>query len=714
MSLWGFFKQCCLAGTLILIMVGSTLADVPAAITYQGRLTDDTGQPVADGNYQVTFAIYDVAVAGSSLWAETQTISTTDGLFTVLLGSVNPITGSLFDGSTRFLGLTIEGGSELLPRTVMVSVPFAFQAAQSDSSDAMTDGAIDLNDIGPNGAANGQVMKWNGSAWAVADDISGGAGWSWSDSSSYGPDTVGTAAGLTLPLVLAGNSNDYIFQITNNGTGQGLVSYNLGPGSQNRALYGRAENGTSSNQGVYGHAEADGGVKIGLNGLARGTGSNSGSYAIAENGEFNYGVSGIARGPVTNYGGEFKADDGTFNVGVFGRALGPGTNMGVRGQVAGGEYNYAISGKIIDAGLSAYNYGLYSSVEGAGFNYGVYAEALGGSTNWAGYFEGDVNISGNSVMGGNLLLKRLSPDNPIFEFDTENHRLKFYEFGSDEDRRLMEFSAFTGGDIKLYYQADTSKAITQLSAGPNGGEITVRDQNGNTRIFFRGNHSDISNNDRVILHEGSVDDVELMNEPGIAQARNSSCFTITATAAMEDVVVVTIDIPAPGYINLTGHGLVEVSGTVGANRIKAQIDETAGGAALNGFYTRIGLGAYVSDASTAFCDFDLNCHRVYYKSAAGTYTFRLEAVKESSFTAKICFATLTATYFSTSYGTVASAAGGHTETGQQADIDVPTAEMSLSSETIDLREQELQVREARRQELESQLQQLNDAENNNR
>lgn len=703
MNFRSIFRQIGLASMVVLLSAISVSAEVPTTINYQGLLTDDTGQPVADGDYSVTFTIYDSLIAGNSVWTETRSVSTVDGLFTVFLGSVNPFSDTVFNGTTRYLGMSIEAGPDLVPRTAIVSVPYAMRAAQSDSSAAVADGSIDLNDIGQNGASSGQIIKWNGSVWNVADDISGGAGWNWSDSSSYGPDTVGTAAGLKLPLTLSGNSSSYIFDITNNGTGYGLVSYSLGSGSQNRGLYGHAENGTSYNDGVYGRAEGDVGIKIGLNGHARGAGTNSGSYALAENGDFNYAFSGVARGPATNYGGEFKADSGTFNVGVFGRALGPGTNTGAKGIAGGGDYNYAVHSRIFDEGLSAYNYGLYTTVEGAGYNYGVYANAFGGHINWAGYFEGDVNIVGDGFVGGNLLIKRQAPDNPVFEFDTENHRMKFYEFGSDEDRRLMEFSAFTGGQIRLYYQADTANDLTFLNAGPNGGEITVRDQNGDTRIFFRGNHSDISNNDRVILHEGSVDDVELMNEPGIAQAKGYNCFTITSTASMEDVLTVTIDIPAPGYIRLDAHGLVELSGTVNSHRIKAQIDETAGGSATNGYYTRIGLGGYVSASASAFSDFDMNCHRVYYKDAAGSYTFRLEALKESSYLAKICFATLTATYIPTSYGTVAAVANGLDDTFGQGDINTPTGDLDLSSETIDLRDQELREREARRTELELQL-----------
>ena len=152
--------------------------------------------------------------------------------------------------------------------------------------------------------------------------------------------------------------------------------------------------------------------------------------------------------------------------------------------------------------------------------------------------------------------------------------------------------------------------------------------------------------------------------------------------------------------------MVELSGTTNAHRIKAQIDETEGGSPLNGYYSRVGLGGYVSAASSAFSDFDLNCQRTYYKDSAGTFTFRMEATKESDYSAKICFATLTATYFPTSYGTVAAVAQGSGGMSPAPDVDTPTSGLSRPGTTVDLREREIEVREARKTELQAELNRL--------
>jgi len=60
----------------------------------------------------------------------------------------------------------------------------------------------------------------------------------------------------------------------------------------------------------------------------------------------------------------------------------------------GGTKSYAFSGTASNA--SSENYGIRVSSSGSGAtNYGVYASASGGSTNYAGFFEGNVHVTGN-------------------------------------------------------------------------------------------------------------------------------------------------------------------------------------------------------------------------------------------------------------------------------------------------------------------------------
>jgi hypothetical protein len=123
----------CLTMVLILCM-GIVSGDVPQMITYQGLLTDDTGSPVSDGDYGLTFRILDAETAGNQLWVETQVaVPVQGGLFKVYLGSVNPITLS-FD-APYWLEIQVGSGSPQSPRIRLTSMPYSFAAQAADQVD---------------------------------------------------------------------------------------------------------------------------------------------------------------------------------------------------------------------------------------------------------------------------------------------------------------------------------------------------------------------------------------------------------------------------------------------------------------------------------------------------------------------------------------------------------------------------------------------------
>ncbi|MFQ5794658.1 MAG: hypothetical protein ACE5JP_06370, partial [Candidatus Bipolaricaulia bacterium] len=92
---------------------------VPEMINYQGRLTDSSGIPLS-GTFSMIFKLYDVASGGTALWTETQDVVVTNGLFNVLLGSVNSLSASLFTGAT-YLGVQVDSDPEMTPRQQIVS-----------------------------------------------------------------------------------------------------------------------------------------------------------------------------------------------------------------------------------------------------------------------------------------------------------------------------------------------------------------------------------------------------------------------------------------------------------------------------------------------------------------------------------------------------------------------------------------------------------------
>lgn len=108
---------------------GNGSASVPRLINYQGTLTDPaTGNPVPNGQYQMTFSIYSSDIGGNPLWQETQQVTVQNGVFNVLLGSQNPLDVGIFQSSIRYLGVKVGTDNEMTPRQRLASVPYAFQA----------------------------------------------------------------------------------------------------------------------------------------------------------------------------------------------------------------------------------------------------------------------------------------------------------------------------------------------------------------------------------------------------------------------------------------------------------------------------------------------------------------------------------------------------------------------------------------------------------
>ena len=123
---------------------------VPATMSYQGVLLDAGGAPQT-GNVDLTFRIFDALSAGTLLYKQSLTnVPLVDGVFAVTLGPnglatdtpANPLTTSFSSavagdlaatGTTRFLEVTV-GASGALPRTQILTVPYALEAAHALSA----------------------------------------------------------------------------------------------------------------------------------------------------------------------------------------------------------------------------------------------------------------------------------------------------------------------------------------------------------------------------------------------------------------------------------------------------------------------------------------------------------------------------------------------------------------------------------------------------
>ncbi len=103
-----------------------------STIAYQGRLADSDGTPLTQ-TLNMSFRLYGVATGGTPLWTEQWTgsngVQVSDGLFNVMLGSLDPIPQSIITGNdSLFLGITVDTDDEMSPRVQLGSVPYATQA----------------------------------------------------------------------------------------------------------------------------------------------------------------------------------------------------------------------------------------------------------------------------------------------------------------------------------------------------------------------------------------------------------------------------------------------------------------------------------------------------------------------------------------------------------------------------------------------------------
>lgn len=129
-------RRCCwvvMVVILTIILGTSPVFAVPGLINYQGKLTDSGGNSL-DGVFSMTFLLYSASSDGSSLWNETQSVSVTDGIYSIELGSVSPFPAGLFDNAALYLEVVI-GGETLSPRQPLTSTAFAMKAADADTLD---------------------------------------------------------------------------------------------------------------------------------------------------------------------------------------------------------------------------------------------------------------------------------------------------------------------------------------------------------------------------------------------------------------------------------------------------------------------------------------------------------------------------------------------------------------------------------------------------
>jgi hypothetical protein len=446
-----FFYSVIMALTMIL--PGIVHAGASTAFTYQGQLQQ------ANTNFSDTanlaFRLYDEAEGGTMIGTENQfnghTIS--DGLFMVTLD----FGVGAFTGEPRWLEVRVND-EPLDPRQAITPTPMAVRS--------LTSAGLSGYPVADAAPGIGQVLRWQGSAWAPDDDVltelscadgqiihfsagqwqcsgantlnqaynEGGAGAGRIINATDGAVEISASNGTSPALeVNTSEANSFGVDISHNATGVGLRSRSLSSANTFAALQAETNSSAATNSAI--------------------TGENSGGgYAIAGQ------IPQTATGTAAIFGNNLRTAGGAGVSGV-------GTN-GVVGESTNPAGFGIFGNNPSSSGLAVGTYGI-------GFN-GVYGETHDAVNGWSGYFTADVGIEGDLYVIGsgnfNISDKRLkrdfqsisSPLARLMELNGQHYTISYPSTGPDREVTVTSRTEYglTAQDVQaLFPEMVASKPI---------------------------------------------------------------------------------------------------------------------------------------------------------------------------------------------------------------------------------------------------------------
>ena len=350
---------------------GQTITSaVPGFISYQGRALDAAGVVIGSGtpvNRTVIFRVWNDSsniLLANLLYSEQQTVTISNGEFSVLIGQGVATAGStfgyvettkgpggspavkigdlgVFGGSARYLGVTIDDGvsgnvdNEITPRQQIVSSAYAFRAKYAEQLGSNGTAALTALDSGNVGIGN--------TAPPALFTISGAN----TSTTTSTPQLLVTADDITERLRIGVDS-------TNNGTGF-IQSYKEGSGAQNLLL-----NPSGGNVGIGSTTAPT--VALSVTGAITATGAiTGGSFATAGNITTSSGSVGIGTtapnakltvgAPIGDTATTTSVSFST-NAGTIGTAAGSELLLGNFGFSDGDYDSFSISGYRTAAGTT--------------------------------------------------------------------------------------------------------------------------------------------------------------------------------------------------------------------------------------------------------------------------------------------------------------------------------------------------------------------------
>jgi hypothetical protein len=151
---------------LLLVSRSAFAGNVPAQMNYQGQLVTAYGTNLPDGNYTLTFRIYDSPSGGNKLWGDhTTSVPIVGGRFNVALSTDNidrSLTTVLSGQAAAYLEIQVGNNSPITPRQQLLSAPYTLYAGNADTLGGFGWGALFTDTGSPtNGHIPGAMIAPN-------------------------------------------------------------------------------------------------------------------------------------------------------------------------------------------------------------------------------------------------------------------------------------------------------------------------------------------------------------------------------------------------------------------------------------------------------------------------------------------------------------------------------------------------------------------------
>jgi hypothetical protein len=133
-----------------------------AILSIQGSIQNSSGVSLPDGNYPLTFRLYESESGGTAVWSETQPlVSVSGGLYSTSLGLTTPLTAAF--NKPYFLGVSVRESPEITPRARLSAAPYGLSLVGQHNLLPST-GSVGIGTISPDSASELHLQKNAGTA----------------------------------------------------------------------------------------------------------------------------------------------------------------------------------------------------------------------------------------------------------------------------------------------------------------------------------------------------------------------------------------------------------------------------------------------------------------------------------------------------------------------------------------------------------------------